>query len=135
MNGSCLASDEPETGRAFIAIINGTFPGNDKPKDGVKSDAFVKLFIDDKFLAKTKVVENNDTPVWRQTFVTPVITSDTVIRLFVFDKDPNREELLMENIQTSPKEVVEAGMNSTVTCSQEKEFYLCYSISWEPLLL
>jgi len=99
------------------------------------SDAFVKLYIDDKFITKTKIIDENNTPVWKEMFATPLIDSKSMIRLLVFDKDPKGEELIL-SLHTTANEVVLSGKNATLVCSPAEEMYnLCYAIAWYPHLI
>ena len=129
MNGSCI--EPPETGRAKISIINGTFEKKDEDSD---SDPFVKVYMDDKYLTKTKIIENQNDPEWKQSFVTPVITSDTQLGFIVLDKDQAGEELLL-TVQTSVNLILALGLNGTATCDPpgSPKGFLCYSITWFPI--
>lgn len=129
VNGTCI--EPPETGKAIITIINGTFERSDEDSE---SDPYVKVYLDQKFLTKTKIVENKNNPVWMQSFVTPVITSDTQLGFIVFDKDPTGEELLLTE-QTTVNLILALGLNATATCGPpgSPRGQLCYSIQWHSL--
>ncbi|KAI1280577.1 hypothetical protein HDE_13473 [Halotydeus destructor] len=129
-NGTCIASNEPETGHAYITIFNASLPDKDRKSEGPKSDGFVKIYLDSSYLAKTKVIVENNEPKWRETFVTPMITSDTEIEMLVFDKDDNTEEFII-GAKTSAKALMESRRNGTLNCVPENsKFQFCYAIVW-----
>lgn len=85
---------------------------------------------------KTKVIENNNNPVWMTAFLTPIMTSDTQLGFIVFDKDPVGEELLI-TVQTSVSLILALGLNGTATCAPpgSPKGQLCYEIRWYPELI
>lgn len=130
VNGSCI--EPPETGKAAIAIYNASLPSKDLEIEGQESDPFVKVFLDQKYLMKTKTLENNNFPVWKQIFMSPLMTSDSQITFIVMDRDTNGEEMLL-TVQTTVDLVMALDKNSTVVCAPESSpNYLCYSIAWFP---
>lgn len=114
----------------MITIINGTFVSQDEDSP---SDPYVKVFLDQKYLLKTKTVENDNNPLWRFSFVTPLMTSDTQIGFVVFDRDSSSEELLL-TVQTTVDFVLMMGLNATATCGppESPRGQLCYSVQWHP---
>jgi Ca2+-dependent lipid-binding protein len=131
VNGSCI--EPPETGKAVISILNATVFKQDEDSD---SDPYVKVYLDQKYLMKTRVIENSNNPIWMTSFVTPVMTSDAQLGFIVFDKDPGGEELLL-TVQTSVSMILALGQNATAVCGPQgsPKGQLCYLIKWYPLNL
>lgn len=132
MNGSCI--EPPETGKARIVIVNATV----HPRDVISpklSDPYVKLFLDQKYLMKTKTIEGNNNPVWNQAIVTPVITSDTQISLILLNRDSMHEQII-STVQTNVDLTMAQENNGTVTCAppitEINPNQLCYSLTWFP---
>ena len=132
MNGSCI--EPPETGKARILIINATVTPRDE-SSMKPSDPYVKLFLDQKYLMKTKTIENNNYPIWNQAIITPVITSDTQISLIVLNRDAMHEQILT-TVQTNIDLMMAQERNGTITCAppitEVNKNQLCYSLTWFP---
>jgi len=132
VNGSCI--EPPETGKAIITIINGTFVSQDEdsPSDPYVK-RYVKIFLDQNYLHKTKAVENINNPFWGFSFVTPVMTSDTQIAFLAFDRDSSSEKLLL-TVQTTINFILMMGLNATATCGPpgSPRGQICYIIRWHP---
>lgn len=126
MNGTCI--EPPETGKAVIVILNGTFATPADEAGGISP--YVKVYLDQKYLMKTRTVENSNEPVFKQAFVTPVITSDTQIGFVAFDR--NSDESLLLTVQTSVDLILALRLNGTVTCQPEgsPKGQLCFSVRW-----
>lgn len=112
----------------MIAIINGTFVTAADEAAGISP--YVKVYLDQKYLMKTRTVENTNEPIFKQAFVTPVITSDTQIGFVVFDR--NSDENLLLTVQTSVDLLLALRLNGTVTCQPEgsPKGRLCFSVRW-----
>ncbi|KAG0166960.1 hypothetical protein DFQ28_006791 [Apophysomyces sp. BC1034] len=54
-----------------------------------KNDAFVELWLNEKYKQRTEVVSNSNDPVWNQTFTFPIEEGSSVHKLYlkVLDKD------------------------------------------------
>ena len=113
----------------MISIINGTF---ESPADeATQLDPYVKVYLDQKYLMKTRTIESTNSPIFNQAFVTPLITSDTQIGFVVFNRDETDEKLLL-TVQTTVDFVLAMKLNGSVTCQPEgsPRGRLCFSIKW-----
>ena len=132
MNGSCI--EPPETGKVRILIVNATVSPRDESSMKL-SDPYVKLFLDQKYLMKTKTIENNNNPVWNQAIVTPVITSDTQISLILLNRDAMHEQIIT-TVQTNVDLTMAQEKNATISCAPPitdiNRNQLCYSLTWFP---
>lgn len=127
INGTCI--EPPETGKAVISIINGTFAN--QADEITQYSAYVKVFLDQKYLMKTRTIEGSNKPIFNQAFVTPVITSDTQIGFIVFDRDEAEEKLLL-TVQMTVDFILAMKLNGSVTCQPlgSPKGQLCFSIKW-----
>ena len=113
----------------MISILNATFEG--PPDEVSETDSYVKVYLDQKYLMKTRTIENNNSPVFNQAFVTPLITSDTQIGFVMFDRSDSEDKLLL-TVQTSVDLILALKLNGSVTCQPEgsPRGRLCFSVKW-----
>ncbi|KAI8063385.1 C2 domain-containing protein [Gilbertella persicaria] len=72
-------------GILYVTVIEAS---NLTGKDMIgKNDPYVELWIDERYKQKTRVIKNNDNPLWNQTFTFPLEGNDHKIHFKVFDKD------------------------------------------------
>jgi Ca2+-dependent lipid-binding protein len=127
INGTCI--EPPETGKAVISVVNGTFSG--PVEEAGELNPYVKVYLDQKYLMKTRTIDGSNHPVFNQAFVTPFITSDTQIGFLVFNRDDSEEKLLL-TVQTTVDFILAMNLNGTTTCQPQgsPRGRLCFSIKW-----
>ena len=110
----------------MISIFNGTFESEED-----ETNPYVKIYLDQKYLMKTRTLENNRYPVFNQAFVTPIITSDTQISFVAFSRGDSTDKLLL-TVQTTVDFVLAMGLNGVATCQPEgsPRGSVCFSIRW-----
>lgn len=114
-----------ESGRATITILKGsTIHQNGEMRSG----ASVKVYVDGKYLVKTREENDVESPKWYFTFVTPIIPFDTKIEMVLVDRLMEQEEYL-STVTTSPKQLVDMGDENKEICSEEDN-RICFKLDW-----
>lgn len=113
------------TGKATITILEGSTIHQNAD---MRSGASVKVYVDGKYLVKTRETNDVMAPKWYFTFVTPIISFDTKIEMVFTDRLMEHEEYL-SSLTTSPKQVVDMGDENKEICSEEDN-RICFKLDW-----
>lgn len=94
-NGKCTLLDDlkdmDETGFLVIRNISAKLPDKDTV---TLTDGFIKIYIrdlknkaKDNLIGQTKVVENNNNPSFKESFVSPTLNRSSVVIIAIYDAD------------------------------------------------
>lgn len=117
-SGNCTPSDalklrDEERGFAVIRNLQARVPDKDLV---TKTDTFIRIYIrdvhagsQDILVGKTAVIENNNAPIFKESFVSPSTSRSSLIKLMLFDSDGlNSDDYISTvyiSIKNSPKHV------------------------------